>query len=302
MKENKLLKKISDNLDMFAQDMADKMINFFQKNNEKKFIIAAHKKNGGLTLISDSNKTTVEIGNTKNSTGEKYKNDDLIELININLPEKPENLKDMSDCIIGTIFGSSTLIDDNLDNLDVNDFEADIYDIPNKIIKKTLKPEKLIKINEYLFFKLNILNDYSSRMLLGCVKDIDTIMSNIVYDFSIVNNNENGIFEAVMIGRCSPIYPTIKQKEKILIDTKDKKNIVDGEIYACCLSKSIYDTTINMYRVYKKDNGFLLKVDNPALYIEDDGTPVKHFEDKLIRQNDIQNVIIGRVIKKEDNQ
>ena len=301
--KDKAVKKVSDNLDMFAGGIADKMINFFQKNNERNFIIAAHKKNGDLAVIPALNRTTIEIGNNQNSLRSK---DSLIEIAHINLPEKPENMKDMSDFIIGVIFGISTLIDDNLnsinsiDELEIDEHGSEFYDIPNKIIKKSLKPAKLITTDDYLFFKLNILNDYSSRMLLGCVKDVDIIMENIASDISIVNG-KNGIFEAVMNGRCSPIYPSIKPEEKIFIDTNNKK-IVDGEIYVCCLIESIYSIELNMYRVFKKGNGIFLKADNPSLslYKDDDKSPVKYvkcFKDKLIKSKDVSNVIIGRVVE-----
>ena len=293
--DKKVIKDISNELEAHAGGIADKMINFQKETGETQFIVRAHKKNGHIALLSAIDKKPLEILSKKRLNIQDE--GDYIDLAFINLPKNPElsNLKDMSDCIISAIFDVTR---EELDILSENEeHEAEIYKIPKAIPKKknkSLKDAKLYNLDD-LFFTLPI-SEGVSRVLFACNLDIKYFVDQSVSsDFLVISGNNDGVFEAEIIDCQIAMSPTFKRDEKIIINTKDKK-IEDGSIYACylsCIDKPYIDVEIR--RVFKKADKIVLNADNPSL----DRDYTKSHNDILIKEKDIKNVIIGKIIKKK---
>jgi hypothetical protein len=289
--DKKIIIKILNELESHAADIADKIINFYKENGERQFIIKTNKKNGSIAVMPVAVKEPiVTIGNIKNSTDKI----DYIDLAIIKMPKniKQLDLKDISDFIISLIFDLCAE-EDNIISED-QEYEPEIYEIPNKISKKKNKPlkfEKLLEPND-LFFTLPMsMLQGVNRILIVNNNTRNELINHISpSDFIIISFSNDGVLEAEIIECQIAMSPTFARCERILIDTKDKE-IEDSSIYACFLNYVERDANITIRRVFKKGDDIVLSSDNPTIY--------EHTKDILIRKKDISNVILGKVIKKK---
>lgn len=289
--DKKIIIKILNELESHAADIADKIINFYKENGERQFVIKTNKKNGSIAVMPVAvQEPIVTIGNIKNSTDKI----DYIDLAIIKMPKniKQLDLKDISDFIISLIFNLCAE-EDNIISED-QEYEPEIYEIPNKISKKKNKPlkfEKLLEPND-LFFTLpmSMLQGVNRILIVNNNTQNELINHISPSDFTIISFSNDGVLEAEIIECQIAMSPTFARCERILIDTKDKE-IEDSSIYACFLNYVERDANITIRRVFKKGDDIVLSSDNPTIY--------EHTKDILIRKKDISNVILGKVIKKK---
>lgn len=293
--DKKIIIKILNELESHAADIADKIINFYKENGERQFVIKTNKKNGSIAVMPVAvQEPIVTIGNIKNSTDKI----DYIDLAIIKMPKniKQLDLKDISDFIISSIFDLCT--GENYIISEDQEYEPEIYEIPNRISKKknkSLKFEELLEPNDYdLFFTLPMSMLQGVNRILIVNNNTQNELINISpSDFTIISGNNDGVLEAEIIEYHIAMSPTFARCERILIDTKDKK-IEDSSIYACFLNYVERDADIAIRRVFKNGDDIVLSSDNPIIYEH-----TKFYRDILIRKKDISNVILGKVIKKK---